>query len=69
MFATDPQVIPEDRQSIGMVIIIVVCVNIAFALGILMTESLKESVRQCKMKKFRQDADKVMKERKEKKAE
>ena len=56
--------IPEDRQQIGMVIIIVVCANVAFAIGILTTESLKETVRQCKMKNKRKLAEKMIKERK-----
>ena len=72
LFATDPQVIPEDRQQIGMVIIIVVSANIVFAIGILTTESLKETVRQCKMRKTRHDAVqnalKMMKERRAAKA-
>ena len=41
-----------------------VCANVAIALGILTTESLKETVRQCKMKKTRRIAIKMMKERK-----
>ena len=45
LFATDPQVIPEDRQQIGWVIIVVMAVNIAFALGIMMNESIRESIR------------------------
>ena len=61
--------IPEDRQNIGMVIIIVVCANVAFAIGILTTESLRESVRQCKMRKTRRDAVNKMIEMKEKKAQ
>ena len=61
--------IPEDREQLGMVIIIVVCANVALAVGILTTESLKESVRQCKMRKMRRDAVKAMKEIKEQKAE
>ena len=64
LFATDPKVIPEDREHIGMTIIIVMLANIAFALGILMNESIRESIRQCKMKKKRKLAVKMSKERK-----
>ena len=64
MFATDPQVIPEDKKYIGMVIIIVMVTNIIFAVGIMMNDSIRETVRQCKMKKKRSLAIKMMKERK-----
>ena len=45
MFATDPQVIPEDKKQIGMVIIIVMVTNIIFAVGIMMNDSIRETVR------------------------
>ena len=64
LFSTDPQVIPEDRKQIGMWIIIVMVTNIIFAVGILMNESLRETIRQCKMKQKRSLAVKMMKERK-----
>ena len=45
MFATDPQVVPEGRRVIGWIIIYVMVLNIVFAVGIMMTESIKETIR------------------------
>ena len=53
MIATDSQVIPEHRQVIGWAINYVMVVNILFAVGIMMNESIRETIRQCKMKKKR----------------
>ena len=64
MVASDLQVIPEGRQQIGWVIIIVMAINIIFAVGIMMNDSIRETIRQCKMKKKRSLAVKMMKERK-----
>ena len=64
MFATDPQVFPEDRRQIGTCIIIVMVANIIFAVGIMMNESIRETIRQCKMKNKRKLAEKMIKERK-----
>ena len=64
MIATDPQIIPEDRKQIGVVIIIVMATNIIFAVGIMMNDSIRETIRQCKMKKKRKLAVKMAKERK-----
>ena len=64
LFATDPQVIPEDRKQIGMCIVIVMVANIAFAVGIMMTDSIKEIIRQCKMCKKRTLVAKMKMERK-----
>ena len=64
LFATDPLIIPEDRKQIGYCIIIVMCVNIIFAISIMMNESIRETIRQCKMNKKRKLAVKTMKERK-----
>ena len=64
MIATDSQVIPEHRQVIGWVIIFVMTLNITFAVGIMLNESIRETIRQCKMKKKRRLADKTMKDRK-----
>ena len=63
MIATDSQVIPEHRQIIGWVIIYVMVLNIIFAVGILMNESIRETIRQCKMNKKRKLALKMAKER------
>ena len=67
LLSTDPQVIPEHRQRVGVVIMIVMGVNIAFAVGIMTFESIKETIRQCRMKKNRKSAVKEMKKRKEEK--
>ena len=64
MISSDPQVIPENRKQIGVVIIIVMATNIIFAFGIMMNDSLRESIRQCRMKKKRSLAVKMMKEKK-----
>ena len=45
MIATDPQIIPEDRKQIGVVIIIVMATNIIFATGIMMNDSIRETIR------------------------
>ena len=65
MFATDPQVVPEGRRVIGWIIIYVMVVNVIFAVGIMLNDSIRESIRQCKMKKKRSLAKKLTKERKE----
>ena len=64
MIATDSQVIPEGRQQIGWVINYVMVANINFAVCIMMNDSIRETIRQCKMKKKRSLAKKMMKERK-----
>ena len=64
LFASDPLVIPEDRKQIGMCIAILMIANITFAVSIMMNESLRETIRQCKMKKKQKLAVKMMKERK-----
>ena len=56
--------IPEDRKQIGLCIMIVMIANIIFAVGLLTIESLKESKRQCKMKKMRSAAVKMVQLRK-----
>ena len=45
LLSTDPQVIPEHRQRVGVVIMIVMVVNIVFAVGIMTFESIKETIR------------------------
>ena len=64
VIATDSQVVPEHRQVIGWVIIYVMALNIIFAVGIMMNDSIRETIRQCKMNKKRKLAVKMMKERK-----
>ena len=64
MIATDSQVIPEGLQHIGWVINYVMVVNINFAVCIMMNDSIRETIRQCKMKKKRSLAKKMMKDRK-----
>ena len=64
MIATDSQVIPEHRQVIGWVIIYVMALNIIFAVGIMLNESIRETIRQIKMKKKRKLAVKTMNEKK-----
>ena len=62
--ATDSYLIPEGRQLIGWAIIYVMVMNISFAVCIMMNDSIRETIRQCKMKKKRSLAVKMMKERK-----
>ena len=63
LIATDSQVIPEDREHIGTCIVIVMIANITFAVGIMMNQSIRETIRQCKMKKKRNLAVKMAKEK------
>ena len=64
MLGTDSQVIPEGRQLVGWAIIYVMSLNMIFAIGIVMNDSIRETIRQCKMKKKRSLAKKMMKDRK-----
>ena len=50
LFSTDPLVIPEHRDKIGLCIMIVMGLNILFAVTPLIIESIQESKRQCKIK-------------------
>ena len=47
-----------------MIIIIVMVANIIFAVGIMMNDSIRETIRQCRMKKKRSLVIKMKKERK-----
>ena len=64
MIATDSQVIPEHRQVIGWAIIYVMVLNIIFAVGIMLYESIKETIRQIKMKNKRKLAVKTANDKK-----
>ena len=47
--ATDSQVMPEHRQVIGWIINIVMVANITFAVGIMLNQSIRETIRQIKI--------------------
>ena len=62
--ATDSQVMPEHRQVIGWIINIVMVANITFAVGIMLNQSIRETIRQIKIQQKRRLAIKTMKDRK-----